>query len=100
MCSGGSARDIFIGIRGEPLMKAKIYVTLKKGIHDPQGRTIHQSLETLGFPSVQEVRLGKFFEVELNEADPQMAERTLTLMCKKLLANPVIEDYRFEVNPS
>ena len=79
-------------------MKAKIYVTLKNGILDPQGRAIQQSLGTLGFSSVEDVRMGKFLEVKINETDPGAAETKLKVMCEKLLANPVIEDYRFELN--
>ena len=78
-------------------MKAKIYVTLKEGILDPQGRAIRQSLQTLGFESVHEVRMGKFLELDLNEADTQSAEETVKAMCQKLLANTVIEDFRYEL---
>ena len=79
-------------------MKAKIYVTLKNGIHDPQGHAIHQSLETLGFDSVDDVRLGKLLEVVLQETDQGKAEATVKAMCEKLLSNPVIEDYRYELS--
>jgi len=78
-------------------MKAKIYVTLKDGILDPQGRAVQQSLLTLGFDTVNEVRIGKFLEVELTETDKTEAETRLQEMCQKLLANTVIEDYRFEL---
>jgi phosphoribosylformylglycinamidine synthase len=78
-------------------MKAKIFVTLKNGILDPQGRTIQQSLHTLGFSTVEEVRIGKFMELDLNETDITSAENTIKSMCEKLLANTVIEDYRFEI---
>jgi phosphoribosylformylglycinamidine synthase len=78
-------------------MKAKIFVTLKNGILDPQGRAIQQSLHTLGFSTVEEVRMGKFIELDLNEADTSSAENTIKSMCEKLLANTVIEDYRFEI---
>lgn len=78
-------------------MKAKIYVTLKHGIHDPQGRAIHQSLTTLGFQNVEDVRMGKLLEVDLKETDQAKAEDTVKTMCQKLLANPVIEDYRYEL---
>ena len=79
-------------------MKAKIYVTLKNGIHDPQGRAIHQSLNTLGFHSVEDVRIGKLLEVDLQETDPDKAEEAVKSMCQKLLANPVIEDFWYELN--
>ena len=81
-------------------MKAKIYVTLKLGIHDPQGHAIHQSLTTLGFDAVNDVRLGKFLEVTLEEPDQEKAEATVKSMCEKLLANPVIENYRYEISSS
>ena len=78
-------------------MKAKIHVTLKSGILDPQGRAIQQSLATLGFSSVNDVRVGKFLEVELEDTDQNQAELQLKAMCEKLLANTVIEDYQFEL---
>ncbi len=78
-------------------MKAKIYITLKNGIHDPQGRAIQQSLQTLGFEGVQDVRMGKFLEVDLQEMKKDSAEKTINTMCQKLLANTVIEDFRYEI---
>jgi len=78
-------------------MKAKIFVTLKNGILDPQGRAIQQSLQTLGFSTVEEVRIGKFMELDLNETDTTSAEDKIKSMCEKLLANTVIEDYRYEI---
>lgn len=78
-------------------MKAKIYVTLKAGIVDPQGRAIQQSLVTLGFSTVNDVRVGKFLEIEVNEESPAEAETRIKAMCEKLLANTVIEDYRYEL---
>jgi phosphoribosylformylglycinamidine synthase subunit PurS len=78
-------------------MKAKIHVTLKSGILDPQGRAIQQSLATLGFSTVNDVRVGKFLEVDLGESDQSQAETQLKAMCEKLLANTVIEDYRYEL---
>ena len=78
-------------------MKAKIYVTLKNGILDPQGRAIQQSLTTLGFDTVEDIRTGKLLEVELKETDRSQAEATVKAMCQKLLSNPVIEDYRFDL---
>ncbi|MCA9472147.1 MAG: phosphoribosylformylglycinamidine synthase subunit PurS [Nitrospirales bacterium] len=80
-------------------MKATIYVTLKPGIHDPQGHAIRQSLATLGFESVSGVRMGKLLEIDLQETDQGKAEAAIQSMCDKLLTNPVIEDYRFEVSP-
>lgn len=78
-------------------MKAKIYVTLKAGIVDPQGRAIQQALVTLGFSTVNDVRVGKFLEIEISEESPAEAETRLKAMCEKLLANTVIEDYRYEL---
>ncbi|MCX6020336.1 MAG: phosphoribosylformylglycinamidine synthase subunit PurS [Chloroflexi bacterium] len=76
---------------------ARVYVTLKPAVNDPQGITIKSGLQTLGFAGVQQVRAGKYIEVTL-EADGQGdAEAKVTEMCKTLLANLVIEDYRFEV---
>jgi phosphoribosylformylglycinamidine synthase len=78
-------------------MKAKIYITLKDGIHDPQGRAVQQSLQTLGFEMVQDVRIGKFLEVDLKDMENEAAEATIKSICQKLLANMVIEDYRYEI---
>ncbi|MDX1411945.1 MAG: phosphoribosylformylglycinamidine synthase subunit PurS [Nitrospirales bacterium] len=78
-------------------MKAKIFVTLKNGIHDPQGQAIHQSLTTLGFQNVADVRMGKLLEIDLQETDQEKAESTVKSMCQKLLANPVIEDFQYEL---
>ena len=79
------------------MIRAKIHVTLKSGILDPQGRTIRHSLETLGFTDVNDVRVGKFLEIELNQDDPAQAEAQLKTMCETLLANTVIEEYRYEL---
>ncbi len=76
---------------------AKVYVTLKKGILDPQGRAVKESLDSLGFSGVEEVRMGKYIEVKLRGADKDKLEKELTGMCEKLLANPIIEDYRYEM---
>ncbi len=79
-------------------MKARVRVTLKPGILDPQGRAIQQALATLGFTSVEGVRVGKYLEVELNETDKAAAESTLKAMCEKLLANPVVENYQCDLD--
>jgi len=80
------------------MQSAKIYVTLKNGVLDPQGKAIQQALESLGFSDLNEVRVGKFFEIELkNVKDPAQAKAQLTEMAQKLLANPVIENYRIEI---
>lgn len=79
------------------MIKAKIFVTLKDGILDPQGRAVQQSLLTLGFSSVDNVRIGKFLEVDVQETEKSAAEIQIKSMCEKLLANPVIENYRYEL---
>lgn len=78
-------------------MKAKIYITLKKGVLDPQGKAIESSLGHLGFKGVGDVRQGKFIEVNFVEKDKKKAEKAVDDMCKKLLANTVIENYSFEL---
>lgn len=74
--------------------KAKVYVTLKPAILDAQGQTVKTALEHLGFSGVDSVRIGKYIEVELPEG---AGEEEVRAMCDKLLANPVLEDYRFEI---
>lgn len=78
-------------------MKAKIHVTLKPGILDPQGKAIEHALETLGFKTAGNVRVGKYLELELAEKDKAQAEAEVKAMCEKLLANTIIEEYRFEL---
>lgn len=78
-------------------MQAKIYITLKKGVLDPQGKAIANALGHLGFSGVDDVRQGKFIEVKLAETDPAKAEAAVEEMCKKLLANTVIENYSYEL---
>ena len=75
-------------------MKIKVIVTLKNGVLDPQGKAIQQTLNGMGFSSVNEVRQGKFFEVDVNEKDEAKAKIKVEDMCKKLLANLVIENYK------
>ena len=79
-------------------MKAKIKVTLKSGVLDPQGKAIEGALGSLGFSGVTSVRQGKFFEVELAETDKAKAEAQLKQMCEKLIANMVIENYAIELS--
>ncbi|KJV10724.1 phosphoribosylformylglycinamidine synthase [Elstera litoralis] len=74
-------------------MKARVHVTLKQGVLDPQGRAIHQALETLGFEGVEDVRQGKYIELDLAETDAAKAEALVREICATLLANPVIESY-------
>ncbi len=76
---------------------AKIYVTLKPTVNDPQGLTVKGGLHTLGFDNIQSVRVGKYMEVRLAETNVSKAEQQVREMCDKLLANPVIEDFRFEL---
>ena len=78
-------------------MKARVDITLKNGVLDPQGKAIQHALGSLGYSGVEGVRQGKVIELELAETDPAKAEATLKEMCEKLLANTVIEDYRIEV---
>ena len=75
-------------------MKIKIIVTLKKSVLDPQGTVVQQALNGMGFKDVNEVRQGKFFEINIDEKDQNKAEEKADEMCKKLLANLVIEDYK------
>ena len=78
-------------------MKAKVHVTLKSGVLDPQGKAIAHALENLGFGGVGDVRQGKYIEIELAEKDRVAAERAVKQMCEKLLANTVIENYAIEL---
>ena len=75
-------------------MKIKVIVTLKNGVLDPQGKAIQQTLNGMNYNNVEEVRQGKFFEININENDEAKARSQIEDMCKKLLANLVIEDYK------
>ena len=75
-------------------MKIKVIVTLKNGVLDPQGKAIQQTLNGMGFLEVNEVRQGKYFDIEINENDEGKAKSKAEEMCKKLLANLVIEDFK------
>jgi len=79
------------------LMRIKIFISLKNGVLDPQGKAIERSLHTLGYGEVQGVRMGKYLELDMDAPSRAAAERRIREMCDKLLANPVIEDYRFEI---
>ena len=79
-------------------MQARVYVTLKPGLLDVQGKTVKQALESLGFKGVKEVRMGTYIEIELNHSKAGSAKKDVERMCKKLLANPVVETYRIELN--
>ncbi len=78
-------------------MKARIHVTLKNGVLDPQGKAIEHALGNMGFDGVNEARQGKFIELDLAETDKAKAEAALDEMCRKLLANTVIENYSIEL---
>ena len=78
-------------------MKARVFVTLKNGVLDPQGKAIGHALNNLGFSSVGEVRQGKVIDIELAENDPARARLSVKEMCEKLLANTVIEKYEIEL---
>jgi len=78
-------------------MKARIKITLKNGVLDPQGKAIGHALGTLGFSGIGDVRQGKYIEVTLSETDPTKARDQVERMCKELLANTVIENYAFEL---
>jgi phosphoribosylformylglycinamidine synthase PurS subunit len=79
-------------------VKARVHVTLKNGVLDPQGKAIGHALGSLGFSGVGEVRQGKFIEIEITETDAVKAKAQVKDMCEKLLANTVIEDYRIDVD--
>jgi phosphoribosylformylglycinamidine synthase len=79
-------------------VRAKVLVTLKSGVLDPQGKAIQHALGALGFDGVREVRQGKSIEIELDETDRAKAQATVDSMCAKLLANPVIETYSVELS--
>ena len=79
-------------------MKAKVYVTLKSSVLDPQGKAIHHSVELLGFEKIADIRQGKYFEIALDSAlSDAEAKETAEKIAKDVLANPVIEDYRVEI---
>jgi phosphoribosylformylglycinamidine synthase len=79
----------------EEIWRARVFVTLKPVVNDPQGLAIRGGLEQLGYEGVQSVRAGKFLEITLRAEDREEAERVVSEMCRRLLANPVIEDFRF-----
>lgn len=79
------------------MFKAEIYISLKETVADPQGLTIKHALDTLNFKDVEEVRFGKLVRIKLSLTDKKEAEKRIDEMCKKLLANPVIEEYSFKV---
>ena len=78
-------------------MKAKIIITPKKAVLDPQGKTVQSALEQMGYTGVGAVHVGKYLEVELNGTDKEVARKQIDEACHRILSNPVIEDYRFEL---
>ena len=76
---------------------AKVYVTLKPTVNDPQGQTVLATLKNLGFASARDVRVGKFLELRIDELDRSRAQDLVNEICEKLLANPVIEEFRFDL---
>ena len=79
-------------------MLAKIYITLKKDVLDPQGSVIAKSLKSLGFNNIEDVRQGKYIEIKLDSENEESANKQINEMCEKLLANLVIEDYKVEID--
>jgi phosphoribosylformylglycinamidine synthase len=79
-------------------MRARVFVTLKQSVFDPQGTTVAEALHTLGYASVLDVRQGKYFELDIDASSPEEARRVAAEAADKLLANPVIESYRIEVD--
>ncbi len=80
------------------MLKAEINITLKRTVADPQGLTIKHALESLGYKDLEDVRIGKLVIITLNFKDKKRAQRQINQMCKKLLANPIIEDYYFKIS--
>jgi phosphoribosylformylglycinamidine synthase PurS subunit len=78
-------------------MKARVHISLKSGVLDPQGKAIRNALQALGFGGVGEVRQGKLIELDLTDTDPVAARARVEAMCRQLLANPVIENYAIEI---
>jgi phosphoribosylformylglycinamidine synthase subunit PurS len=78
-------------------MKAKIIITPKKAVLDPQGKTVQSALAHIGYAGIGDVRVGKYLEIELAAADKEAARKQIDEACHKILSNPVIEDYRFEI---
>ncbi|MBU4193818.1 MAG: phosphoribosylformylglycinamidine synthase subunit PurS [Actinobacteria bacterium] len=80
------------------MARARVHITFKEGILDPQGKTVLRALKSLGYDEVEELRVGKYMELELAGEDRARLEERLGEMCEKLLANPIIEDYDLEVD--
>jgi phosphoribosylformylglycinamidine synthase len=84
-------------MKNSDIYLAKVKITLRKSILDPQGKAVHHALESLGLKAVEDVRIGKYVEVKVHADDQQQAERMADEACKRLLANMVMEDYSFTV---
>ena len=82
------------------MFKVSVYVTPKSGISDPQGATVERALPALGFEGVEQVRVGRFITLEVDGAEEEVVRRDVDDMCRRLLANPIIEDYHFELTAS
>ena len=78
-------------------MKAKVYVSLKRGVLDPQGKAIQHSVELLGFSGISDIRQGKYFEIALDGLDQSAAQESIERMAREVLSNPIIEEYRVEI---
>ena len=78
-------------------MKAKVYVSLKRGVLDPQGKAIQHSVELLGFSGISDIRQGKYFEIALDGLDQSAAQESVARMAREVLANPIIEEHRVEI---
>ena len=81
------------------MIKATVYVTIKRSVLDPQGNAVRGALHSMGFDEVSNVRIGKYMELDLDTDDAAEAETRVKAMCEKLLANTVIEDYRYDIIP-
>ena len=79
------------------MAKVKVYVTLKDGVLDPQGKTVHKALDKMGYKNINEVRMGKYIEMETKNTDKKKLKKEIDEICNKLLANPNIEKYTFEI---
>ncbi len=80
-------------------MRARVHITLRPGVRDPQGRAVAQALAALGFEGIGAVRQGKVLDIELAETDPDRSRQAVSRMCERLLANTVIEDYEIDIRP-
>ena len=82
---------------GDRVFEVEVFITFKEGLVDPQGIAIKEALEALGYDNVSDVHMGKYIRIKLNTQDREKAESELKEMCAKLLSNPVIENYRYEI---